>query len=130
MLDAHSFSGFLELFSGGCGVVLPDTLDQFHSSWKKITSSELIFHDWQGRSFTLDSRNARPKKIEWEYRDSLRSWDLDIAFGRYSEKYPFWRLKSARWENRDGAGIYRWEILQQKYNPDLPDRLFDPPDGW
>ncbi len=130
MVDARSFSGFLELFSGGCGVVLPDTLDPFYSSWDKITTRELVFRDRQGRSFTLDWRNARPKKIEWEYRDSLSAWDLNITFGKYSDTYPFWQLKSASWENRNGPGMYRWEILQQKYNPDLPDRLFDPPGGW
>jgi len=123
----RQFGAFLRLFTGGCGISLPDSFDVYNPGFLNTGRKDFVWADGEGRTVHMDLRKGCLKRIEWVGTDPGARWDLQIKTGRFSDDYPFWELRSARWENKDGPGEYRWEILAQKYNPSLPQRLFIPP---
>lgn len=127
LVDARPFGAFLGLFAGGCGVSLPDSFDTYDPGFLKTERKDFVWTDGESHTIFLDLQKGRLKRIEWMNKDPRVRWNLWVRLGRFSDRYPFWELRSARWENKGGPGEYRWEVLAQKYNPDLPDQLFTPP---
>jgi hypothetical protein len=127
-MDIRPLGGFLGLFSGGTGLQLPvrfapaaaefDYQDVEHCSWT----------DEQGRTVEMDLARSRLTGIRWSRQSDREHWDLIVRFDDFSDHYPFWELASAAWENLDGPGKYLWDVLACRHNPNLPARLFIPPE--
>ena len=57
--------------------------------------------------------------------DDHRRVLAEVWFDRDGRQFPFWRLKALRVRGETQGGEHRWDILRQKYNTPLPDRLFE-----
>lgn len=126
-MDVRPLGGFLELFAGGSGIRLPDSYDPEDPGLRSTDPGDFVWADNHGRAIEMDLDKTRLKRIKWTKNGNGERWELAVRFGQFSDKYPYWRLESARWENRNGPGKYFWEILERRYNPSLPERLFIPP---
>jgi len=126
-IDARPFAVFWELFAGGPGMALPESYIDGDPHFSKLDRKDFIVSDLNGRSLVLDVGKSRVKRLEWDENDSDGGWEMEVQMGRYKDEYPFWELRSARWVNLDGPGKYQWEVLAQRYNHELPERLFIPP---
>jgi hypothetical protein len=127
-IDARPFGAFWELFAGGPGIALPDSFIAGDPRFLKTERKDFIVADLDGRSLVVDVGKSRVKELRWKNEDHENDWELEVQMGRFEDEYPFWELRSARWVNLEGPGEYRWEILAQRYNHELPDRLFVPPE--
>jgi hypothetical protein len=127
-LDIRPIGGFLELFAGNSGIQLPDSADFNPAGGLDADLRKYLWVDDLGRHIEMDLDRSRLKEIIWERQEADNDWVLTVRYGRFNSMYPFWDLLSAHWDNRRGPGQYDWEVLAQKYNPDLPERLFLPPD--
>ena len=126
-INVRPFAAFWKLFAGGCGVSLPDSFVAHDSAFRRTDRKNFVLGDDEGRTLIMGLQKCRLKRIEWRTNGPEADWDLQVRFGRFADRYPFWELRSARWINREGPGEYEWEVLAQRYNHDLPDRLFIPP---
>ncbi len=127
-LDIRPFGGFLRLFAGRISGLLPTALTKEQLLRARQDPGEFVVRDDVGRSIELDLTRQRLESIVWRNDTPGNRWVFAVEYGSHSDSYPYWRLKEARWENLDGPGRYDWDILAEKYNPELPERLFLPPE--
>ena len=125
--DMPSFGTLLALLSGGCGVRLPDSIHVDDLASRDMNPADFAIVDDAGRTLVLDVRKSRLKRILWQDAEKGERVDGEVRFGGFSDGYPFWKLHSGRWVNPHGTGEYRWEVLAQKFNHELPEHLFTPP---
>ncbi len=128
-LDIRPFGGFLRLFAGGVSALLPERLSANDLARAKHDPEHFTISDEQGRVMELDLWRSRLKSVTWRDETPGNRWVFRVDYDDFSQAYPFWRLESADWENLSGPGIYEWEVLAEKYNPTVPERLFIPPDA-
>lgn len=75
-----------------------------------------------------NEKNGTPSACEVRNRSDGSETTARIDYRRTGPVPPGWELTRLRLEGFPGGGAHTWILLSQKYNPDIPDRLFLPLD--
>jgi hypothetical protein len=116
-----------ELFSGGWGAgKTTRTLTLGVHPAEKRGRYETV---WQSTRWIInwDHRREAPKWVKADMREEgERVLMTQTWFEHFREEYPFWDMRLIRITGLPEGGEHRWRVLQQEYNPAVPDRFFEP----
>ncbi|MEW5875362.1 MAG: hypothetical protein AB1752_09295 [Candidatus Zixiibacteriota bacterium] len=73
-----------------------------------------------------DEKHARPKEIVAQRLGETEITTAEILCRGVGSLAPWWELERLQLEGFPGGGTHTWILMSQKYNPEIPDRLFEP----